>query len=144
MTNAFNVGDSLDLYNLTHIQYNPSSGQLGNTNLKEQLEKNGTSLVQESAPSSFIGGAGRLSNRYDNALVTTVSLNYNAPLTYAGITPIKNIFNWVNSYSVSGVDNASNSHSGAKWNTRVAYFDADTAASDGYSSTGEYVFTLIK
>lgn len=144
LTNAFNIGDSLGLYNLTHIQYNPSSGQLGNTNLKEQLEKNGDSLIQESAPSSFIGSAGKLSNRYDNALVTTVSLDYNAPITYAGITPIKRIFNWVNSRSVSGVDNASNSHSNAKWNTKVAYFDSDKAASDGYSSTGEYVFTLIK
>lgn len=63
---------------------------------------------------------GRGSDRVDNNFVTVVGIKYRIPISYAGITPIKNIFNYVWNNEVAGLDGTYSGMSGSWANEKLS------------------------
>ena len=93
------------------------------------------------------GGTGTLGSNYerdDNNIVTVVSIKYSVPVSYKGITPIRNIFNYVWSHEVAGLDGEVDGNlDGRTWNTETQ--DLVGGNIDGALSTlGELTYILVR
>lgn len=132
------VGKQQEFYKSTNIK--PGDTQTGYTSAKAkdliQIDVKGYSdmnLGKSVAvkPTTIQGG----NIRYDNIIIPTVELSYKSPVTYEGITPLRNIVTYIKN---------TGTHSGAsKDGFDVSTIELDSETSNTHLSTGKYIFTLV-
>lgn len=80
----------------------------------------------------------------DNALITAVEIDYQVPVAYEGITPVKSWFSYIFSNSVSGFDGTGSISNPEEFDTTQVQ-NIDSVNNTGTVPTsGKLIFTLVR
>lgn len=118
--------------------------------LNSMVHINGDSLQYNELTSYNIGNDADSNDKASNNVVWVVEIKYEVPVTYIGITPIKNIFNYVFSHGVKGYKDSTG---GEDLNNRNIRFNPNTEMLNGNNttatgtqkvSTGTLYYTLVR
>lgn len=113
--------------------------------LNNMVHINGDSLQYDRLTEYNIGNDTDVNDKASNNVVWIVEIKYEVPVTYIGITPIKNIFNYVFSHGVQGYKNSTG---GEDLNNRNIRFNPNTEMLTNSTvnkvSTGTLYYTLVR
>lgn len=133
------------------------------TKSADAIEFNQVTGMSKSAVNSQIQGLGTVSganSKAENNFVTVVGIEYQIPISYVGITPIKKIFNYTWNQEVKGINDTTPGYATKSWSAEglsdlgtgtangIDYLKAGginaSNASGQIPASGELTYTLIR